>query len=89
MFYSKLIFYGEGQLASCPNATWITTPCRPSTAAYSIYLQLLSIAGGRLLYPQPEDVPCQGESQRLVVNKQRSQISYGEVQSQEAKQSRG
>jgi hypothetical protein len=52
-------------LRSCwPHARLLnsrTTPCRPSATAYSIYSQLPSITGGRLLYPQPEDVPCRGD----------------------------
>ncbi|KAJ4445991.1 hypothetical protein ANN_12677 [Periplaneta americana] len=36
----------------------------PSSAvrdAYSIYSQLSSISGGRLLNPEPEDAPCRGD----------------------------
>jgi hypothetical protein len=39
-----------------------TTHCRMSKTAYSIYSQLPSIYGGRLLYPQAEDAPCRGKS---------------------------
>jgi len=28
---------------------------------FSIYSQLPSISGGRLLHPQPEDAPCRGD----------------------------
>jgi hypothetical protein len=41
--------------------SWRHTPCRLSAAAYSIYWQLPSIAGGRLLHLQIEDVPCRGD----------------------------
>jgi hypothetical protein len=41
--------------------SWRVTPCRLSSTAYSIYSQLLSISGGRLLYSQHEDVPCRGD----------------------------
>jgi hypothetical protein len=29
---------------------------------YSMYSQLSSMPGGRLLHPQPEDAPCYGDS---------------------------
>jgi hypothetical protein len=38
--------------------SWGTTPCRLSPTIYSIYSQLRSIPGERLLHPQPEDAPC-------------------------------
>jgi hypothetical protein len=38
--------------------SWRTAPCLLSAAAYSIYSQLTSSAGGRLFNPQPEDAPC-------------------------------
>ncbi|XP_069668946.1 dynein axonemal heavy chain 6 isoform X3 [Periplaneta americana] len=41
--------------------SWRTTPHRLSATAYSIYSQLPSISGGRLLDPQPEDSPCRGD----------------------------
>jgi hypothetical protein len=31
-------------------------------AGYSIYSQLPSIPGGRLLHVQPEDAPCHGDT---------------------------
>jgi hypothetical protein len=34
---------------------------RMSAAAYSMYSHLSSIAGGRFLHPQSEDVPCRGD----------------------------
>jgi hypothetical protein len=34
--------------------------CRPCTTDYSMYLQLLSISGGRF-HPQPEDEPCRDD----------------------------
>jgi hypothetical protein len=40
-----------------------------SATAYSIYSQLPSITGGRLLYPQPEDAQCSGDKGTLVVAK--------------------
>jgi hypothetical protein len=39
--------YGEGLLNPRPTPSWRTTPCYLSTTAYSIYSQLMSIAGGR------------------------------------------
>jgi hypothetical protein len=45
-------------LAQTPS--WSTNSCRLS-AAYSIYSQLHSISGGRLLHPQLEDVPYYGD----------------------------
>jgi hypothetical protein len=41
--------------------SWRTTPCRLSETAYSIYSQLPSIPGVRLLQPQREDAPCRGD----------------------------
>jgi hypothetical protein len=48
----------------CPTPnppSWRITRCRLSVTAYSIYSQLPSIPGGRLLHPQPEDAPCRGD----------------------------
>jgi hypothetical protein len=46
-----------------PNPSLRTTPCRLSATAYSIYSQLPSISGGRLLHPQPEDAPRRGDKE--------------------------
>ncbi|KAJ4442174.1 hypothetical protein ANN_12040 [Periplaneta americana] len=46
-----------------------TTPYQLSTTAYSIYSQLPSISGGRLLYPQPEDVPYHGDRDPQSIRK--------------------
>jgi hypothetical protein len=54
-FRNKLIFYGEQLLAHAQPPSWRTTPFRLSATAYSIYSQLPSISGGRLLHPQPKD----------------------------------
>jgi hypothetical protein len=42
----------------------LLTPCRLSAIAYSMNSQLLSISGGHLLHPQPDDAPCRGERNR-------------------------
>jgi len=44
-------FYIGGLLAPRTAATWRTTPCRLSAIPYSIYPQLLTISGERLLHP--------------------------------------
>jgi hypothetical protein len=49
---------GGGWVTSPPTPSCRTTTCRQSATAFSIYSQLLSIFGGRLLHPQPEDAPC-------------------------------
>jgi hypothetical protein len=41
--------------------SWKATPFRLSATAYSIYWQLPSISGGRLLHPQLEGAPCRGD----------------------------
>jgi hypothetical protein len=41
--------------------SWRTTLCRLSATAYTIYSQLPSIPGGRLLHQQHEDAPCRGD----------------------------
>jgi hypothetical protein len=69
---NKIIFYGEELLAPRPTPSWRPTPCRLPATAYSVYLQLPSISGGHLLYPQPEDAPCRGENgptERVNVSK--------------------
>jgi hypothetical protein len=48
-------------LAPRQTPSWRTTPWRLSAAAYSIYWQLTSNAGGRPFHPQPEDAPCCGD----------------------------
>jgi hypothetical protein len=61
-FATNIIFYGGGGgFSPQPNpSSWTATPCRLSATAYSIYSQLPSISGGRLLYPQTEEAPCRG-----------------------------
>jgi hypothetical protein len=39
-------------------SSWSTTYCQLSVTDYSVYSQLLSISGVRLLYPQTENAPC-------------------------------
>jgi hypothetical protein len=48
-FCNKLIFYGEELLTPRPTPSWRSTPCRLSATAYSVYSQLPSISGGRVL----------------------------------------
>jgi hypothetical protein len=48
-------------------SSWRTTPCRLSATAYSIHSQLPTISGATLLHPQPEDAPCCGNRDRLIV----------------------
>jgi hypothetical protein len=47
IFPNKFIFYGEGLQPHAQPPSWRTASCRLSAAAYSIYSQLISIAGGR------------------------------------------
>jgi hypothetical protein len=58
---NKLIFYGEELLAPRQTPKLEDHPCRLSATTYSIYSQLPSITGGRVLHPQPEDAPCRGD----------------------------
>jgi hypothetical protein len=61
-------FFGKTLLAPLPTFSWKTTPYRVSATAYSIYLQLPSIAGGRLLDPPPENAPrCGGRGPHNMV----------------------
>jgi hypothetical protein len=55
-----LHFNGEG-LTHAQLTSWRTTPYRMSATTCSIYSQLSSISGGRLLDPKPEDAPCRGD----------------------------
>jgi hypothetical protein len=62
MVRNKLcFFFTMGLLTPFQPPSWMTTPCRLSATAYSIYSQLPSISEGRLLYPQPEDAPRRGD----------------------------
>jgi len=56
-FFTVRSFY---PLAQPPS--WRTTFSRLSATAYSIYLHLPSISGGRLLHPQPEDALYRGDT---------------------------
>jgi hypothetical protein len=47
-FVNMVFFYGQGLLTSTHIASWMTTTCRLSAAAYSTYSQPQSIPGGRL-----------------------------------------
>jgi hypothetical protein len=59
-FRNRLICYGEELLTRRPNPKLEDLPMSASATAYSIYSQLHSISGGRLLHPQSEDAPCRG-----------------------------
>jgi hypothetical protein len=48
--------------------SWRTTLLRLSETAYSIYLQLLSISGGRLSHPQREDALCHADKDPLIID---------------------
>jgi hypothetical protein len=58
-FVASLYFYGE-LLAPRPTPSWRSTLCRLSATAYSIYPQLPSTYGDRLLHPQLEDASHSG-----------------------------
>jgi hypothetical protein len=60
-FVTGLFFMVKSCLTRTQPPSWRHTPCQLSAAAYSIYLQLRSIAGGRLLHLQTEDAPCCGD----------------------------
>jgi hypothetical protein len=60
-FRDKLVFTVRSCYALVPPQSWKVTPYRLSATAYSICSQLLSISGGRLLYPRPKDVTCHGD----------------------------
>jgi hypothetical protein len=60
-FRNKLIFYGEELLDPRSTPKLEDYPCRLSATAYSIYSQLPTISGGRLLHPQSEDAPCRAD----------------------------
>jgi hypothetical protein len=56
------LFFLRRVVSPMPNSpSWRITPCRLSAAAYSIYSQLPSIFGGRLLHPQNEGAPSRGD----------------------------
>jgi hypothetical protein len=59
---NKVAFLRWGVVSPRPTPSWRATPCRLSATVYLIYSQLPFISWGRLLHPQPEDAPCQGES---------------------------
>jgi hypothetical protein len=61
-FVNKIIIYSEELLVPRPTPSLRTTPCQLSTTAYSIYSQLGSISGGRLLHPKSENAPCRGDN---------------------------
>jgi hypothetical protein len=65
MFCVTLCKVKDYQLFSKPPSQR-TTHCRFSVSAYSIYSQLPSVPGVRLLHPQPENEPCRGEDSSLV-----------------------
>jgi hypothetical protein len=66
-FRNKSAFYNEF-LAPRPSPKLKDRPFRLSTTAYSIYSQLPSVSGGRLLYPQPENAPCRGDGRDPPLN---------------------
>jgi hypothetical protein len=73
--YFATIFLWWVLLAPRPTPSLKATPCTLSATAYSIYSQLPSMSGGRLLYPQHEDTPCRGDKGLNVVIRTRSKIN--------------
>jgi hypothetical protein len=73
-FITSLFFTVSCQPHTQP-PSWRTTPCRLCVTAYSIYLHLPSIPGGRLLHPQPEtrhdvvtrDLPTMGQATDTII----------------------
>jgi hypothetical protein len=53
-----------------------TILCRLSATAYSIYSQLPSVSGGRLLHLQPDEALCRGKRVELTCLKSRSSVSW-------------
>jgi hypothetical protein len=61
-FRNKLIFYAEELLAPRPTSQAGGPPLVGCPRLLIQYIRkLLSISGGRLLHPQPEDAPCRGD----------------------------
>jgi hypothetical protein len=58
---SFIFFTARGLLSPRPVPKLEDIPCRLSTAAYSVYSQLPSSAGLRLLHPQFKDAPFRGD----------------------------
>jgi hypothetical protein len=52
-----LIFTMRNLIPHAQPSSWRTTPCRVSVTAYSVYSQLPSVSGGRLLHSHLEDAP--------------------------------
>jgi hypothetical protein len=61
VFRNKLISYGE-LLAPRPTPKLEDHTLSAIRDCYSVYSQLPSKTGGRLLHPQPEDAPCRGDN---------------------------
>jgi hypothetical protein len=55
------IFNGEKLMTPCPISKLEDHPYRLSMAAYTLYLQLPSLALGCLLTLVPKDAPCHGD----------------------------
>jgi hypothetical protein len=62
------MFYGERFLAHGQPPNWKTTSCQLSVAAYSMCLQLPSIAKGHFLHLQPDQVPYCGDKRPTYLN---------------------
>jgi hypothetical protein len=62
-FRDKLVFRAEKFLAAHPPPLHKLEdhPLSAVTIAYSIFPQVPSISGGRLLFPQPKGAPCPGD----------------------------
>jgi hypothetical protein len=63
IFLNMSSFYGGELLALGP------TVYRLSATVYSIHLQLSCTSGGLLLHPYPEDAPCRGDRDPLIMDK--------------------
>jgi hypothetical protein len=54
-FHNKLTFYHKLFLVSKQSLNLRTTLVGHAPTAYSVYMQLVSISGGRVVHPPPED----------------------------------
>jgi hypothetical protein len=62
------LFLQQGAVSPTPNPQVGWPTCQLSVTAYSVYLQLPSITGGRLLYPQPDNAVVKRNTPEALKN---------------------
>jgi len=80
LFHNKVYFYGEKLLPPSPTPKLEDHPCWLTATVFLIYLQLPSLLEP-FLHPHPEDTPCRGDMDPLIMGLQRLLMLFLQIRS--------